>query len=193
MIFRVLMLILALTIGAVVSVGQNQPSTPAHTPEFEYRLLTPDHAANMEKAMNQAAADGYRYEDVLGDGLAPLIVMSHRTGETPRQRYEYRLMVTSDTTAMAKDLQTAGDAGYEHKAESIFKKTLGFEIAMIMERDKDAQPVSWEYKLLTTRKLSTLQKEIVAAAADGFEFVSFGRSQSFWSNQMLAIMRRRRA
>jgi hypothetical protein len=194
MILRALISALALTIWGVASVGQSGPPAPqsGSTLEFEYRLLPPDRVAKMEKAMNEAAADGFSFADALGDGLAPIIVMSRRIGAPPRQRYEYRLMITSNTTTMATNLQLAGDEGYEHKAEATFKKTFGFEVAMIMERDKDAQPVSWEYKLLTTRKLSTMQKEILAAAAEGFQFVSFGRSETFFSSQLLAIMRRRR-
>lgn len=60
---------------------------------------------------------------------------------------------------MQKELQAAGDAGLEHCGQSVFRKTLGVEMMVILERDREQKPRLWEYKLLATRKTSTRQKD----------------------------------
>jgi len=110
-----------------------------------------------------------------------------------KQRYEYKLLATSKTSTMQKELQEAGDAGFEHRGQSVFKKTLGTEVIVILERDRDATLKLWEYKLLATKKTSTMQKEILEAAAAGYQFVGFSSGETaFGGNEVVTIMRRPR-
>ena len=41
----------------------------------------------------------------------------------------------------------------------------------ILERDPEAKPIPYEYKLLATSKTSTMQKELQQAANAGYRFV----------------------
>ena len=95
---------------------------------------------------------------------------------------------------MQKELQEAGDAGFEHRGQSIFKKTLGpAEVMVILERDIDAKPKLWDYKLLATSKTSTMQKEVLEAAAAGYQFVGFSSGSTFFGgSEVITIMRRPR-
>jgi hypothetical protein len=94
---------------------------------------------------------------------------------------------------MQKELQEAGDAGFEHRGETVFKKVFGSEVMVILERDREAKPRLWEYKLLATKKTSTMQKEMLEAANDGYQFVGVSIGDTFFGgSEVVTIMRRPR-
>jgi hypothetical protein len=166
--------------------------------EFEYKLLATNRTATMEKEMNDAAAEGYRFLEVISGetffgGSEALVVMIRPTEDFSRGRFSYRLLATTKTSTMQKELQAAGDAGYEHCGQSVFKKTFGTEVMVILERDNKVKPRLWEYKLLATRKTSTMQKEVMEAAAEGYQFVGFSTGSTFFGgSEVVTIMRRPR-
>jgi len=166
--------------------------------EFEYKLLATNRTSTMEKEMNEAAGAGYKFTEVISGetffgGSEALVVMIRRKDEDHKARYEYKLLATTKTGTMQKELQEAGDAGFEHRGQSVFKKTLGTEVMVILERDRDIMPKLWEYKLLATKKTSTMQKEIMEAAAAGYQFVGFSTGSTFFGgNEVVTIMRRPR-
>ncbi len=166
--------------------------------EFEYKLLATSRTATMEKEMNDAAAEGYRFLEVIsGDtffgGAEALVVMIRPTDDFFRGRFAYRLLATTKTSTMQKELQSAADEGYEHRGQSVFKKTFGTEVMVILERDNKLRPKLWEYKLLATKKTSTMQKEVMEAAAEGYQFVAFSTGNTFFGgSEVVTIMRRPR-
>lgn len=163
---------------------------------YEYRLLATNRVATMQKEMQEAAAAGYAFEEVVsGDtsfgGSEVVVIMSRPAGDAPKARYEYKLLATSKTSTMQKELEEAGEAGFLHRDETVFKKTFGTEVAVILERDLTKPSVIYEYKLLATRKTSTLQKEMTEAGAEGYQFVGVSNGvTSFGGNEVVAIMRR---
>lgn len=166
--------------------------------EFEYRLLATNRTTTMEKEMNEAAAEGYRFSEVVSGetafgGSEALVVMTRSRESHQRGRFQYKLLATTRTSTMQKELQAAGDAGFEHRGQSVFKKTLGTEVMVILERDREQKPRLWEYKLLATRKTSTMQKEVMDAAAEGYQFVAFSTGSTFFGgDEVVTIMRRPR-
>src|SRR6266480_2228735 len=164
--------------------------------ELEYKLLATNRTSTMEKEMNEAAGAGYKFAEVISGetffgGSEALVVMIRRKDEDHKARYEYKLLATTKTGTMQNELQEAGDAGFEHRGQSVFKKTLGTEVMVILERDREAKPKLWEYKLLATKKTSTMQKEIMEAAAAGYQFVGFSTGSTlFGGNEVVTIMRR---
>lgn len=179
-------------------------ATPSASPnatansQYEYKLLATNRTSTMEKEMSEAAAAGYRFEDVVsgptffGGAEALVIMMRPRDGDH-KQRYEYKLLATSKTSTMQKELQEAGNAGFEHRGESVFKKTFGSEVMIILERDRDAKPRLWDYKLLATKKTSTMQKELLQAADEGYQFVGVSVGETFFGgSEVVTIMRRPR-
>lgn len=200
MIFRLLLTTILFAAGATAALAQNETTVrPAGaSPEFEYKLLATSRTTTMQNEMNDAAAAGYRFEDVIsGDtffgGSEALVVMSRRIAGDHTQRFEYKLLATSKTSTMQKELQAAGDRGFQHRGQTIFKKTFGTEVMAILERDMQAEPVLWDYKLLATKKTSTMQKEMLEAAEDGYQFVGFTTGGTFFGgNEVVTIMRRPR-
>ncbi len=66
----------------------------------------------------------------------------------------------------------------------------GKEVVAILERDKDAEPESFEYKLLATTKTSTLEKELQAAGSAGYELVGMTVGETaFGGKELVAITR----
>lgn len=174
-----------------------QESNPTKV-EFEYKMLATNRVSTMEKEMREAAAAGYQFAEVISGetffgGSEALVVMVRPKEGDHKARFDYKLLATSKTSTMQKELQEAGDAGFEHRGQSVFKKTFGTEVIAILERELGAKPKLWEYKLLATTKTSTMQKEVIAAAEAGYQFVGFSSGSTFFGgNEVVTIMRRPR-
>ena len=174
-----------------------QESNPTKV-EFEYKMLATNRVSTMEKEMREAAAAGYQFAEVISGetffgGSEALVVMVRPKEGDHKARFDYKLLATSKTSTMQKELQEAGDAGFEHRGQSVFKKTFGTEVIAILEREIGAKPKLWEYKLLATTKTSTMQKEVIAAAEAGYQFVGFSSGSTFFGgNEVVTIMRRPR-
>lgn len=189
--------------GASAQTSAKPPSeevveVSAAKPQFEYKLLATNKTSTMTKEMNEAASAGYKFTEVIsGDtffgGSEALVVMVRERDGEHKPRYDYKLLATTKTATMQKELQEAGDAGYEHVGQSVFKKTFGTEVMVILERDSQVKPKLWEYKLLATKKTSTMQKEILEAAEAGYQFVGFSSGSTFFGgDEVVTIMRRPR-
>ena len=204
MVFRFVLTTLLLLASFVCVVAQEQQEQKTLTEEkktkieFEYKLLATNRTTTMEKEMNDAAAEGYRFLEVISGetffgGSEALVVMIRPTEEFSKGRFAYRLLATTKTATMQKELQAAGDEGYEHRGQSVFKKTFGTEVMVILERDNKLRPRMWDYKLLATKKTSTMQKEVMEAAAAGYQFVGFSTGSTFFGgSEVVTIMRRPR-
>jgi len=174
---------------------------PAVAPRYEYRLLATNKTSTMQKELSQATDAGFRFEGVMGGGTAwggseVVVVMSKdplAAGGKPR--FEYKLLATSKTSTMQKELQQAGDAGFEYKGQTVFSTTWGGkEVVVILGReigDPEIKPQLWEYKLIATSKTSTMQKELQEAGEAGFAFVGVTVGESaFGGKEVICILRR---
>jgi hypothetical protein len=166
--------------------------------KVEYRVLSTSKTSTMEKEMQLAAALGFRFGDVTGGSTAAagaeVVVIMTKVAEPVE--FEYRLLATSKTSTMQRELQDAGDVGFEFKGQTVFKSAFGGqEVVAILERTKD-QRVSrrWEYRLLATSKTSTMQKELSEAGAQGFEFVGLTVGKTVMGgDEIVTILRRDKA
>jgi len=182
--------------AVVRSLGGVQKGNPARV---EYRLLATNKTSTMQKEMNQAADAGFRYGGVMGGetafgGSEVVVVMYKDPANEQRERFQYRLLATSKTSTMQKEMQEAGDAGYEYQGQTIFSSTFGGrEVVVILERDREAEKLAWEYKLLATSKTATMQKELSEAGGAGFSFVGVTVAEtSFGGKEVVSILRRPR-
>ena len=78
-----------------------------------YRVLATNKTSTMQKEMQEAAEAGYRFAAVMGGetsfgGKEVVVLMQKTPAGTPR---EYRLLATSKTSTLQKELQEAADAG----------------------------------------------------------------------------------
>jgi hypothetical protein len=183
-------LAVALSIGPALVGG-------AAAETVDYRVLATNKTSTMQKEMSEAAAAGFRFGGTMGGETAfggnEVVVVMTRLGKAS-QRYEYRLLATSKTSTMQRELQEAGAAGFEYKGQSVFSSMFGGkEVVVILERDRDAASKDrWEYRLLATSKTSTMQRELSDAGAQGFEFVGMTvGSTAMGGSELVTITRRK--
>lgn len=163
----------------------------------EYRVIATSKTSTAQKEMNEAADAGFRFGGVMGGetafGGSEVVTIMHRTCSAEKGRYQYKLLATNKTSTMQKEMQEAGDAGYEFKGQTVFKSAFGGkEVVVILELDRNqkARP-HFEYKLLATSKTSTMQKELLEAGAAGFEFVGVTiANTAFGGSEVVSILRK---
>ena len=118
-----------------------------------------------------------------------------RTAGNEKGRFAYRLLATSKTSTMQKELQQAGDAGYEFKGQTVFSSLFGGkEAVVILELDREKKERrSYEYLLLATKKTSTLQKELAEAGAAAYELVGLTVAETaIGGAEVVSILRKAR-
>lgn len=83
----------------------------------------------------------------------------------------YKVLATSKTSTMQKEMQEAGTAGYRFVAVMGGDTAIGgSEVVVLMEKTATDR-TKYDYRLLATSKTSTLQKELQQAADTGWEAV----------------------
>jgi hypothetical protein len=164
----------------------------------DYRVLATTKTSTMERELNGAAEQGFRYQAVMGGdtaiGGSEVVVIVSRVGEA-KGRYSYKLLATSKTSTMEKELQQAADAGFEYRGQTVFKSTFGGdEVVCILERDKDAGAERGQYRLLATSRTGTLQKELIDAGRIGYQVLGMTVGKTaMGGNELVAILRRSRS
>jgi hypothetical protein len=161
----------------------------------EYRLLATNKTSTMEKEINQAAAEGFRFGGAMGGetagGGAEMLVIMSRKPDADGPRYDYKLLATNKTSTMQKELSGAGDAGFLYVGQTIYNSAFGGrEVVVILERSK-GEKVIYEYKLLATNKTSTMQKEMLEAGRSGYVFCGMTVAEtSFGGREVVSILLR---
>jgi hypothetical protein len=163
----------------------------------DIKVLATNKTSTLDKEMNEAADAGYRFAAVMGGdtsfgGSEAVVVMTRAADAKPG--YAYKLLATNKTSTMQKELQEAGDAGFVYKGQTSFKSTFGGkEVVVLLERDRAIEkPARYEYRLLATKKTSTMQKELAEAAANGYEFVGMTVSDTLVGGaEVVCILRRK--
>ena len=146
--------------------------------------------------MNEAAEAGFVFADVMnGEPLARqdevVLVMQKETSAPSAQRRTYKVLATTRTSTMEKEIQRLGEDGFEYKAQTEFKaSTIGREISLIMERDLSAPARKIEYKLLSTSRLSTMEKELKNAGGAGFHLAAMSAAKGFFGPEKICILRK---
>ena len=163
-------------------------------PSFDYRILATSKTSTLEKEMNEAAEAGFRFSFVMGgetavggnEGVA--VFKKADRGAS----YAYKLLATSKTSTMQKELQEASDAGFEYRDQTVFKSAFGGqEVVCILERNTGAAAGKYDYKLLATSKTSTLEKELREAGAAGYEVIGMTVSKTaLGGKELVAITRK---
>jgi hypothetical protein len=145
--------------------------------------------------MNEAAEAGFRFRSVMGGdtavGGSEVVAVMMRASDW-KGRYAYKLLATSKTSTMEKELQEAADAGFEYADQTVFKSTFGGqEVVCILERGTDVPSQKSQYKLLATTKTSTLQKELLEVGAAGYQMMGMTVAKTaIAGKELVAIMRR---
>jgi hypothetical protein len=186
-----------IVLSAIPFVLLSAAATYASGQAVTYKVLATNKTSTSEKEMNQAADAGFRFGGCMGGntsiGGSEVVTIMYKTPAEENGRYAYKLLATTKTSTMQKEMQEAGDAGYEYKGQTVFQSTFGGkEVIVILELDRNKKErTQFEYKLLATTKTSTMQKELLEAGSAGFEFVgvTVGES-SIGGAEVISILRR---
>jgi hypothetical protein len=111
---------------------------------YQYKLLATNKTGTMQKEMAEAAAAGFVYRgqtvtDTMFGGREVVVIME-RDRDTTGAVAEYKLLATSKTGTMQKELSEAAEAGYRYRGVTVAKTTFGGnEVVVITERPLDAR------------------------------------------------------
>lgn len=129
---------------------------------YEYRFLRTAKVSTLEKEMNQAAKEGFRYYL----STRPLVVLMRREKEKAEKgRYEYHLLATLKKATMEKEMNEQGALGYHYVATG---GDLG--IATFFEHDtvEKADVARRDYLILKAARETTIHKQIGESLAAGW-------------------------
>ncbi len=179
-------------LGTALAASAAGPSAAAQT-AIQYRVLATMKTSTMEKELNEAADQGFRFQAVMGGetafgGKEVVAVVSKTAADVPR--YAYRLLATSRTSTMQKELQDAADLGYEYRGQTVFKSAFGGnEVVCILERDRQAAATRrFEYRLLATSRTGTMDKELGEAGTAGFQVLGLTVGKTALGGQELVAI-----
>jgi len=161
-----MLLVFLVIITTWSSFGQDAP------PAVDYKLLATTRTSTMQKELNEAADQGYRVLVGAPTSGSEMAVFLAREGAV-EEPYQYKLLATTRTGTMQKELNEAADAGFRLIPSTMIAKAQlfgGVEIVLIMEKPPKVVNM-YEYKLLATTLTSTLQKEVTEAKEAGFVIV----------------------
>ena len=165
--------------------------------QIDYQVLATSKTSTMEKEMNEAGAMGYKFAAVMGGetaiGGAEVVVLMQKGGTIPAGKYRYRLLATSKTSTMEKEMNQTATDGYDYVGQTVFKSLFGGEeVVSIVERGAAAES-EYIYKLIATSKTSTLQKEAIELGRDGFQALGMTVGKTaLGGNELVVIARKKK-
>ena len=101
--------------------------------------------------------------------ISLLIFASVGAAETAA--YEYRLLATSKTSTMEKEMNDAASSGF--RFGGVMGGETGFggkEVVIAMVKASGGENGRTQYRLLATNKTSTMEKELQQAGGDGYQY-----------------------
>ena len=124
--------------GSEVVVIMTKGSEPGN---FEYRLLATNKTSTMQREMQNAADEGYEYRAqtafISAFGGKEVVVILERAVDRPVVKYEYRLLATSKTSTMQKELSEAGGHGFDLVGMTVAQTAVGGdEVVAILRRKR---------------------------------------------------------
>lgn len=137
--------------------------------EQEYKLLATTKTSTMQKELDETAAQGFRVLVGSPTSDSEMVLFLSRDG-TVEEPYMYKLLATSRTGTMQKELNEVAEGGYRLIPSTMIPKAQlfgGVEIVMIMEKPPVVE-AKYQYKLLATNRTGTLQKEVTEAKNEGY-------------------------
>jgi hypothetical protein len=146
-----------------------------------YLLLATQRTGTMQKELDAAASSGFRVLAGSPTSGNEIVLFLERVAAPP-DTYQYRLLATTKTSTMERELNGAAADGFRLMPQTAMSQAssgrqlfgggfAGHEIIVVVERPP-ASSRRYEYKLLATSKTSTMQKEVTEAVGAGFALVA---------------------
>jgi len=173
-------------------------TAPALAQVRGYKIFATSKTSTMQKEMQEAGDAGYRFVAVMGGETAiggkEVVVLVEKSSDD-KNTYSYRLLATSKTSTLQKELQEAGDAGFHAVGQTVFESMFGGkETVAIVEKNSGVPATArYEYKLVATTKTSTLEKELKELADEGFQAIDLTVGKTAMGGNEIVVITRRAA
>lgn len=166
-------------LGGIVVLRRDQKNPAVEMGRREYLLLETYKISTLEKEVNAAAQDGYRFF-VSSQMSEALLARDYKPKD--QGRYEYRLVSIRNSDKAISQLNELSKQGY------VLRAATGFGLTAIMERLQGSTSTMnpLEFKALDTRTEDTMQKELAESCTQGFIPISL----SGGSGRFLTLMAR---
>ena len=171
-------------------------AAPAFAQDRVYKVLATSKTSTMQKEMQEAGDAGFRFVAVMGGETAiggkEVVVLMENAG-SDKNTYSYRLLATSKTSTLQKELQEAADAGFSVVGQTVFESMFGGkETAAIVEKGGPGTE-RFEYKLVATSKTSTMEKELKELTDAGYQATGLTVGKTALGGSELVVITRRKA
>jgi hypothetical protein len=103
--------------------------------------------------------------------ISALTVLLCVSGTAFAQTHTYKVLATSKTGTMQKEMQEAGDAGFRFVSVMGGETAIGGNQVVVLMGKMQGDSNTYSYRLLATSKTSTLQKELQEVSDAGFSVV----------------------
>lgn len=105
-------------------------------------------------------------------------------------RFDYRVLATTKTSTMEKELNEAAAAGYSFSSVMGGETSFGGkEVLVVMAKRLDGpSSENKTYKLLATSRTSTMQKELLQAGEEGFDYCGQTVFQSTFGGKEVSVI-----
>ena len=146
------------------SIGGILESLKEDEPQPEYKLTTTALTHNLEKDIAEASAGGFRA--IALTGLETQTALLEKLPGSEDSATSYRLLATQRVSTMEKEIAAAAAQNFKVVAAT----GAGNEILLLVEK-MAAGAKNRDYKVISTTRTSTFEKEINHAAAEGYQIV----------------------
>ena len=158
----------ALSVLLLASLGEAGDKLKT-SPDQRYLMLVTTKTSTMQKELDEAAEQGFRIVTGSPTSTVEMAILLERKAKPP-DTYKYKLLATTRSATMQKELNDAAKDGFRLLPRTIISKAgiVSFnEVVLVLERTPNTDK-RYEYKLLSTTSTEKLQKEVAEAEADGF-------------------------
>jgi hypothetical protein len=124
-------------------------------------------------------------------GVIGVFLLLFSASTRAEQALEYKLVATTKTSTMEKELNEAGDAGFQLQTVMGGETAIGGKEAVAVLARAAGSKSRFQYKLLATNKTSTMQKEMQEAADAGFDYKGQTVFESLFGGKEVVVLMER--
>lgn len=131
--------------GSEVVIVMSKPIDSNFSGRFQYKLLATKRTSTMQKELQEAGNNGFAYrgQTVFASffgGQEVVVILEKDIRSEVNRRFEYKLLATSKTSTMQKELNQAGAEGYRYIGLTTGETAFGGkELVVIMGRETSAR------------------------------------------------------
>ncbi len=112
---------------------------PGDANTYNYRLLATNRTSTLQKELQEAGEAGYHavgqtvFESMFG-GKETVAIVQKSSDQSNAVRYEYKLVATSRTSTLEKELRDVAEAGFEAIGLTVGKTAIGGSELVVITR-----------------------------------------------------------